>query len=199
MDNVSVWMDSLMMVLMSVNNVTQFVTLVLAMLMVVPNVPYQELMLHIVDAHPENSVMKIKVNMNANTVHTNVTPVKKKPKPVSFVLKTELMLQTVLVHQVISMNQKIPSVPDVPKNVKNVPTVDHVPPVMLQESMLHTVTAHLVNSKFVELKVKFPVILNAQTHNVTIVTINVSLVPMLLMLVILVPVTESLKPVVDAQ
>jgi hypothetical protein len=183
MDNVSVWMDSMMMELISVKNVAQSVTLVKDLLHGVLIVSGQELVLQIVAVQKEPSVTMILVNMNVNTVLTNVLPVKKNLKLVSFVPVTESIHQIVPVHQVTSTNQKMPPVPDVPKNVKHVPTVDHVPLVMLQESMLHTVTVQPVNSKFAVLKVKSPVILNVQILNVTIVTTNVILVEMLGMIV----------------
>lgn len=115
-------------------------------------------------------------------------------------LKTELMLQVALVHQVTSMNQKTPCVPDVLKNVKPVLPVEPVSLVTTQDSMLHTVIAQPVNSKFVELKLKSDVMLNVQIHNVTNVTINVPLVKVLMITVLhIVLVTELTNQIVFAQ
>lgn len=110
------------------------------------------------------------------------------------------MLQVALVHQVTSMNQKTPCVPDVLKNVKPVLPVEPVSLVTTQDSMLHTVIAQPVNSKFVELKLKSDVMLNVQIHNVTIVTINVPLVKVLMITVLhIVLVTELTNQIVFAQ
>lgn len=159
----------------------------------------QEKVLQNVNVQLELSPMTTKVNTNVNIVITNVTLVKKKPKPVNFVPVTELMLLTVTVHQVTSTNQIMPCVPDVPKNVKPVPTVDPVPLVTLQDSTLHTVTAQPVNSKSVDLPPISNVTLLVLIHNVTIVPINVTLVKDLLKVLVNVLVTESKKPIVVAQ
>jgi hypothetical protein len=164
------------------------------------NVSGQESILQIVTVQPEPSIIPIMVIMNVNTVLINVPPVPKNLKLVLLVLKTELMLQVALVHQVSSMNQKTPSVPDVLKNVKPVPLAVLVSLVTTQDSMLHTVIAQPVNSKFVELNLKSDVMLNVQIHNVTNVTINVPLVKVLMITVLhIVLVTELTNQIVFAQ
>jgi hypothetical protein len=164
------------------------------------NVSGQESILQIVTVQPEPSIIPIMVIMNVNTVLINVPPVPKNLKLVLLVLKTELMLQVALVHQVSSMNQKTPSVPDVLKNVKPVPLAVLVSLVTTQDSMLHTVIAQPVNSKFVELNLKSDVMLNVQIHNVTNVIINVPLVKVLMITVLhIVLVTELTNQIVFAQ
>jgi hypothetical protein len=139
------------------------------------------------------------LNMNVKSVLINVLPVKKNLKHVLFVLKTELMLQVALVHQVTSMNQKTPCVPDVLKNAKPVLPVEPVSLVTTQDSMLQTVTAQWVNSKFVVLNLKSDVMLNVQIHNVTTVLTNVLAVLKMVKTVIVVLVTELTNQIVFAQ
>jgi len=137
--------------------------------------------------------------MNVKNVLTNVKFVLKNLKLVLFVLKTELMLHLVLVLQVSSMNQKMLNVLDVLKNVKLVPLVVLVSLVTTQDSMLQTVTAQWVNSKFVVLNLKSDVMLNVQIHNVTTVLTNVLVVLKMVKTVILVLVTELTNQIVFAQ
>lgn len=160
----------------------------------------QDKLIHqVVIAQLTNSVMMNKEIMNVKNVLTNVKFVLKNLKLVLFVLKTELMLHLVLVLQVSSMNQKTLNVLDVLKNVKLVPLVVLVSLVTTQDSMLQTVTAQWVNSKFVVLNLKSDVMLNVQIHNVTTVLPNVLVVLKMLITVILVLVTELTNQIVFAQ
>jgi hypothetical protein len=174
---------------------------VLPPLTIVLIVSGQELMLQNVSVQKKPSLTMTKVNMNVNTVTTNVKLVKTKPPPVKSVKISELMLQTVTVHQVTLMFQIMLNVKDVLKNVKLVILVDLVLLVTLQDSMPHTVIAQPVNSKYVDP----PLVLNVMTTTlvliqiVTTVPTNVSLVKVALKLVPNVPVTESWKLIVVAQ
>jgi hypothetical protein len=158
-------------------------------------------MLQNVSVQKKPSLTMTKVNMNVNTVTTNVKLVKTKQPPVKSVKISELMLQTVTVHQVTLMFQIMLNVKDVLKNVKLVILVDLVLLVTLQDSMPHTVIAQPVNSKYVDP----PLVLNVMITTlvliqiVTTVPTNVSLVKVLLKLVPNVPVTESWKLIVVAQ
>lgn len=101
----------------------------------------QEKMLHTVNAHPDLSMME---PVNAKSVLINVKLVKKKLKTVSFVLPTELTLQTVTVKLLSSILLENQNVSDVLINVTLVPHVDLVPLVTPQESMPHNVTVLMV-------------------------------------------------------
>jgi hypothetical protein len=174
---------------------------VLPPLTIVLIVSGQELTLQNVSVQKKPSLTMTKVNMNVNTVTTNVKLVKTKPPPVKSVKISELMLQTVTVHQVTLMFQIMLNVKDVLKNVKLVILVDLVLLVTLQDSMPHTVIAQPVNSKYVDP----PLVLNVMITTlvliqiVTTVPTNVSLVKVALKLVPNVPVTESWKLIVVAQ
>jgi hypothetical protein len=174
---------------------------VLPPLTIVLIVSGQELTLQNVSVQKKPSLTMTKVNMNVNIVTTNVKLVKTKPPPVKSVKISELMLQTVTVHQVTLMFQIMLNVKDVLKNVKLVILVDLVLLVTLQDSMPHTVIAQPVNSKYVDP----PLVLNVMITTlvliqiVTTVPTNVSLVKVLLKLVPNVPVTESWKLIVVAQ